>query len=269
MLFISKRQILGFICFTSLLLLTACGEKTLYTVQTESEAVEMIVVLKENGVSDVDKKIVGDEQKKQYEVYISEGVFGNGSYYEALRILHSYCLPYEKPDEIQTKGLVDASEILKSKTQRQRKIEIIQQLRKTVPGVTCIDLTFTPQPGALERLNPNPSTAGVSLNYKNSPPSFTNEQIKSLVARSIPELKVENVEVQSFHLQIEPARLESGNNLKIIILAATSIGLMFFVILILLFMQKRRKTEPEDDENSPDDNSVALLGVGDDDEEEA
>ncbi|MCU0238790.1 MAG: hypothetical protein MUC29_05055 [Pyrinomonadaceae bacterium] len=261
---------LGIFTILGLLFLTACGEKTVISVPTESEALEIIVILHENGIISADKKLGGTEQKKEFEIFVSDGVFGNGSYNEAMRLLRNYCLPYEKPDEIQTKGLVDASEILKAKTQRQRKVEIIQQLRKTIPGITCIDLTFNSPQSALERLNAAPATASVSLQYNTSPPSFTNEQIRDLVSKSVPDLKVENVQVYSYFVPIEKAELQTQSSQnKIIILIASAVGLIFLVMAVIVILRKR-KTESTDDENDDlnDDSEVPLLEAGDEDEEE-
>jgi type III secretory pathway lipoprotein EscJ len=190
--------------------------------------------------------------------------------------LRAFCLPYEKPDEIQTKGLVDASETLKEKSKRQRKIEIIQQLRKTIPGITCIDLTFNSPQSPLERLNPSPATASVSLQYKDSPPSFTNEQIRDLVSKAVPDLKVENVQVYSYYVPIDKNSTDKGGNstsftqhpqFKVFVLIGAAF-LLIFIVMTFILLLRRKKSDTKDDDEEYEEEEIPLLESGDEFEDE-
>jgi type III secretion protein J len=256
-----------FIIFATLLI-SACSEKRIVSVPTESEAIEIVVVLQGNGIQNVDKRPAGTEQKKEFEIFVYEGIFGDGSYGEALRILNDYCLPYEKPEEIQTKGMVDANETLKNKTHRLLKIEVTQQLRKTIPGITCIDLVFTPQQNILDRLNPSPSSASISLKYKDSPPRFTNEEIRDLVSKALPDMKPENVKVVSTYIPIDKANLTTQNaQIKTFILIGSAAVLIFLLMLLILLLRRRKPAE-DDDENDVDESGVPLLEAADDIDDE-
>lgn len=146
------------------LALAGCAAKPVVTVPTEAEAIEIIDVLRENGIQG-DKVETGDERNRHYQIIVGEDFMGGDNYSQAMQILSDNCLPHTDPPPVQEGGFVASVEAEKAKFQRQLKMNIIGQLRK-LPNVTCVDVNFVMPQDQLASLQPYQAQAGVLVMYK-------------------------------------------------------------------------------------------------------
>ncbi|HEX8189971.1 MAG TPA: hypothetical protein VF586_16560, partial [Pyrinomonadaceae bacterium] len=71
----------------ALLLTAGCGRTSIATVSTESEAIEIIDVLRESGFEDLEKHEVGEGEQRRWAVELDEGLFGQDEGAHALQRL--------------------------------------------------------------------------------------------------------------------------------------------------------------------------------------
>lgn len=225
------------------LLSAACAQAPIATVSTESEAIEIIDVLRESGFEDLEKHEVGEGEQRRWAVELNEGLFGGGESGLALQRLRDYGLPRQEEEPIPEGGFVTSEAVQKAQERRRIRSDIERQIR-ALPGVTVALVTVVmPQDPTLE-LNPYPASASVVVVHKEPAAPFTEQQIQNLVSKGVPKLKPEDVSVTISQQQPRPIpRREMNarrlNNLLLFACAVVIAGLG--VLVAALFVQTRRQ----------------------------
>lgn len=246
-----KRQ--GFIrqlIFGSLLavlLLSGCSlRKKVQSVKIEAEANQIIDVLRENGVR-ARKEEIGEGERKTFEIWVDGDEDDLGA---AIQVMEDHCLGQPEPPAIESSGIISSVEVEKAREQRRMKINIESQLRQ-IPGTTCVNVNFVPPQDRALAINPYPATAAVVVNFKTPTFSVPPEQIAGIVARSVPDLKPENVSVVLNSKPLRPLPENMGSRPFTRIALVTGIGLATILafISIVFFLQKKRRGQDDEFEN--------------------
>jgi type III secretory pathway lipoprotein EscJ len=226
------------------LLTAGCGQTPIATVSTESEAIEIIDVLRESGFEDLEKHEVGEGEQRRWAVELDEGLFGGGDSALALQRLRDYGLPRQEEAPIPEGGFVTSEAVQKAQERRRIRADIERQLR-ALPGVTVALVTVVmPQDPTLE-LNPYPASASVVVVHKEQSAPFTEQQIQNLVSKGVPKLKPEDVSVTISQQQPRPIpRREMNarrvNNLLLFACAVVIAGLGVLVAALLIQTRRQR-----------------------------
>ena len=258
------------LCISMLLLLstTACGEKAVATVSTEAEAIEIIGVLRENSF-EAEKREVGEGETKKWAIVLDEGYFGDVDLGLALQLLHDHGLPRPEDPPVEGGGIIPSETTQRLQEQRRLRADIERQLR-AMPGVTSvIVIVVLPPADQVFRLQPQPATASAYIIYKDAAPFFTHEQVRDMMARSVPDLKPENVSVTMSQQMPRPVPVrELSARRRSNILVAAGIGLVIVlcsVFAVFLLQIKRQRHEfPElrnrDDLHGSDEDESNAVG---------
>lgn len=221
---------------------TACGERAVTSVPTETDAIEILDVLGQSGL-DASKRETGEGETRRWEIVVDEGMFGGGQAALAVQVLRDHGLPRPEEPAGEDGGLIPSERAEKLREQRRLRTDIERQLR-ALPGVTLALVTIVmPQDSTIE-LDPYPATASVVINYKDQKPSFTEEQIQNLVARGVPDLKPQDVSVTLSPQTLRPVpQRELSARRRTNILLAVGVGVVVVLgsLLIVLLMQTRRQ----------------------------
>lgn len=225
------------------LLGSACGRTPVATVSTETEAIEIIDVLRESGFEDLEKHEVGEGEQRRWAVDLDEGLFGGGDSALALQRLRDYGLPRQEETPIPEGGFITSEAVQKAQEQRRIRADIERQLR-ALPGVTIALVTVVmPQDPTLE-LNPYSASASVVLVHKEQAAAFTEQQIQNLVAKGVPKLKPEDVSVTISQHQPRPIprrALDSRRRANLLLAAGAALILVMAALLVVLLLQTRRQ----------------------------
>jgi type III secretory pathway lipoprotein EscJ len=225
------------------LLSAGCGRTPVATVSTESEAIEIIDVLRESGFEDLEKHEVGEGEQRRWAVEMDEGLFGGGDSAIALQRLRDYGLPRREEEPIADGGFVTSEAVQKAQEQRRIRADIERQLR-ALPGVTVALITVVmPQDPTLE-LNPYPASASVVVVHKEQSAPFNEQQIQNLVARGVPKLKPEDVSVTISQQQPRPIprrELSARRRTNLLLAAGAALVLVMGAALAVLLLQTRRQ----------------------------
>lgn len=239
------KQIAVSLLFITIILLTACNEHKLQTVKIEAQANQIIDILSENGIRS-NKIEVGEGERKAFEIYVSGG---DDTVRSAIQLMEDHCLAQPEPPEIEGGTVITSMEVERAREQRRRKMDIESQLRK-LPGVTCVDVNFVmPQDRALA-INPYPSTAAVTINYKTPTFPHTADEIQRQVAASVPALQAENVSVilASKPLRALPDNKIAYNFTRVLLISGIGFAtILVFVSIVFVLRKKRQNQTPDDD----------------------
>lgn len=241
-----RRIVLSVSLACLLCLMAACGSKPVATVATESEADEILDVLRDNGF-DVEKKEVGEEDVKRWRVEVDEGLFGGGDASLAIQVLRDNGLPRPTDKGLEgayeEKGMFPSESAQQAQRLKELKTEIERQLR-VLPGVTRVSANIVlPESNTLS-LQPYPATASVLIVHKDAKPNFTAEQVQNLVARGVPNLKPENVSVSMAQQPPRPIPrrdMDVRRRNNIIFAIGTGVLMVLGVLLVVLILQTRRQ----------------------------
>jgi len=270
--FYNLRSALVFLLMT--FLLAGCSGRKVQTVKVEAEANQIIDVLGENGIR-ARKNEAGEGDRKSFEIMVDGG---DDTVAAAIQLMEDHCLGRPDPPEPEGGAVITSIEVERAREQRRTKMSIESQLRK-LPGVTCVDVNFVKPEDRSLAINPYPSTASVLINYKTPTFPHTKEEIAGLVARSIPALQPENVDVV---LSAKPLRPLPDNKIaynftRIALVSGIGLATILAFVSVVFVLRKRRRQPGEADEEvvaqepeSP--RETALLDENydfeDDDEEE-
>lgn len=233
---------LVFVLLASAFLL-GCGPKRVHTVKIEGEANQIIDVLGENGLR-ANKTAIGEGDRKTFDIMVEN----DDQVAWAIQIMEDNCLGRPEPPQPEGGPVITSLEIERQQEQRRMKMNIETQLRQ-LPGVTCVVVNFVPPQDRALAINPYAATASVSINYKTPTFSIPREEIANAVARSVPDLKPENVSVI---LAPKPLRAppDNGTAYNVARIAMVSgIGLatvIAFVSVVFILRKKRRPDAPEE-----------------------
>ena len=248
-------------------LLAGCGTKKIQTVKIEAEANQIIDVLGENGIK-ATKEEVGEGERKAFEIRVNGD---DERVAEAIQVMEDHCLGQPEPPEVEGGTVITSIEVERAREQRRVKMNIESQLRQ-LPGATCVKVNFVPPQDRSLAINPYPSTAAVTVNYKTQTFPVTREEIKGLVARSVPDLKPENVEVV---LTAKPLRPLPDNKLaynftRIALVSGIGLATILGFVSIVFYLQKKRRNQVanQPDEEANSQKKTALLAENDDLEED-
>ena len=252
----SRRALRAFaLCVVVLLLLTtaACGEKAVTSVPTESDAIEILDVLGQNGL-EAEKRVTGEGETKRWEIVVDEGMFGGGEAALAVQVMRDHGLPRPEEPVSEDSGLIPSERAEKLREQRRIRGDIERQLR-ALPGVTLALVTVVlPQDPTLE-LNPYPATASVVINYQGQSPAFTEQQIQNLVSKGVPNLKPQDVSVTMSAQNPRPVpQGELSSRRRNSIMLAIGLGfvtLLCFFLALLLLRSRRQRAERREDGDAP------------------
>ena len=227
------------LCFV-VCLATACTNKPVATVESEAEAIQIVTVLREYDIAS-EKEAIGDEKNRQFNILLESGFMGGDEHSSAYQILNDHCLPHREPAPIADGGFIASNEAEKAKVQRQLKISIISQLQK-LPGVTCVDVNFVQPQDQLAAVNPYPATASVIVNRKNQEVDFNVQDVKNLVASSVPNLQPDKVTAVLMFQPVRPiVKVKSNMTQKLLLIGGAGLVIVIGAVLLVYFMQKRRQ----------------------------
>jgi type III secretory pathway lipoprotein EscJ len=254
------------------LLSVACGRSQVATVSTESEAIEIIDVLRESGFEDVEKREVGEGEQRRWTVEMDEGLFGGDDTSLALQRLRDYGLPRQEEAPITDGGFVTSEAVQKAQEQRRIRADIERQIR-ALPGVTVALVTVVmPQDPTLE-LNPYPASASVVVVHKEQSAPFTEQQIQNLVAKGVPKLKPEDVSVTISQQQPRPIphrEFGARRRTNLLLAAGAALVLVLGSLLVVLLLQTRRQRArlAELDAHAADEEVMTEVGGAESPEDE-
>jgi type III secretory pathway lipoprotein EscJ len=226
------------------LLLSGCSlRKKVQTVKNEAEANQIMDVLRENGVR-ARKEEVGEGERKTFEIWVDGDDDALGA---AIQVMEDHCLGQPEPPAVESSGIISSVEVEKAREQRRMKINIESQLRQ-IPGATCVNVNFVPPQDRALAINPYPATASVVMNFKTPAFPVNQEQIAGIVARSVPDLKPENVSVVINSKPLRPVPENAGSRAFTRIALVTGIGLATILafISIVFFLQKKRRAQDDE-----------------------
>ncbi|HEX8368803.1 MAG TPA: hypothetical protein VF604_09690 [Pyrinomonadaceae bacterium] len=257
----------------AVLLLSGCSlRKKVQSVKIEAEANQIIDILRENGVR-VKKEEIGEGERRSFEIWVDGDDDDLGA---AIQIMEDHCLGQPEPPAIESSGIISSVEVEKAREQRRMKINIESQLRQ-IPGTTCVNVNFVPPQDRALAINPYPATAAVVVNFKTATFPVPPEQIAGIVARSVPDLKPENVSVVLNSKPLRPLPENAGSRPFTRIALVTGIGLATILafISIVFFLQKKRRAQDDEFEGGFDADAApspkaetSLLDEGDEFDED-
>lgn len=233
-----QKKFYVLLCLLLALFVGGCSTRRVQTVKVEAEANQIIDILHEYNIK-ADKEEMGEGERKTFVISI-EG--GDEERAAAIQLMEDHCLGQPMPEQIEGGTVITSIGVEKAREQRRIKMNIESQLRQ-IPGATCASVTFVPPEDRTLALNPYPSTASVLINYKTQTFPFTKEDIAGMVARSVPALKAENVNVVLAAKPLRPLPdLQSGYQFRRMALV-TGIGsaIILSFVAIVFFLQKQRK----------------------------
>ncbi|HEX8284516.1 MAG TPA: hypothetical protein VF588_14215 [Pyrinomonadaceae bacterium] len=208
--------------------------KSLTSVSSEQEAVEIITVLRESGVK-VEKEEAGEASARRWNLYV-----GESDYDLANRLLLYHELPRVAEKAQEASPFQSESERRERQLSESKK-QIEQHLRKML-GVARVSVLISP-PDQEMRSNPAPAKADVTITHKDPQPSFTVEEIRQKVASSYPTLTAENISVR---LQFEPvpsapAREPGLDRRSYTIFGAGLTAVLVLTALLFFLLRKARR----------------------------
>lgn len=257
----------------AVLFLSGCSlRKKVQTVKIEAEANQIMDVLRENGVR-AKKEEIGEGERKTFEIWVDGDEDDLGA---AIQIMEDHCLGQPEPPAVESSGIISSVEVEKARDQRRMKINIESQLRQ-IPGTTCVNVNFVPPQDRALAINPYPATASVVINFKTPTFQVNQEQIAGIVARSVPDLKPENVSVVQNYKPLRPLPENAGSRpfTRVALVAGVGLATILAFISIVFFLQKKRRAQDDEFENDfdtapnpPTDDETSLLGEGDEFDED-
>ncbi len=242
------------ILLISSFLSSSCSDTKIQTVDEETEANEIISVLRQYGI--VAHKVEGGEgEKKVFEITI-EG--GDEEYGAAIQLMEDHCLPMRLPPKVESSGLVSSMEVEKAQELRRKEIDIVSQLR-SFPGTTCVKVTIGTGEESSLSLNPYKSTASVSVKHKSDKYSINENQIRSIVSGGFSGLDPDKVTVSLTKQPLRPLPdfNKSRNFRRILYVSIIGLTTILLFVGLAIFLRKRtaksvignNPNQLEDDEN--------------------
>ena len=244
-----RRYGASFFLLAAISVLTACGEKSIAETDDESEANRMFDILYSNRLH-VERKQKSGE-KPVWEIIVNEGLFGDGEAAVATQVLNDHGLPRPKdslPPPSNAYGM-ESQEEGKKRQNREKEIQIENQLYATLPGVIRVKVIVAQPVNDILSIEKTPPTASVSIVQTEPEAKFTIENVQSLVSGSVPNLKPENVNVavsQQILREIPLERLAVQRRSNMIFaLGSGLIVLLIAALAAVWYAVKRRKKQVE------------------------
>ena len=232
-----------------LVLMSGCrGATSLATVPDESEAIEILNVLHDNGL-EAHKEEVGEENAKQWQILLSPSWFGGSTEVAmANQVLQDNGLP--RPTATTQKPTTDSGVFQDEATRKAQQLKEreadLQRKMRLLPGVIGVEVSIVEPEDSAININPYPSTASVLIVTKDEPPNFNADTVRGLVARSVPKLSPENVYVAVTTKPVRPLPWrEFGAQRRHKSFDAIGIGVMIILAsaFVVLLLQMRRQNQ--------------------------
>jgi type III secretory pathway lipoprotein EscJ len=234
--------------FLTLSLITGCRATTsLATVADESEAIEILNVLHENGIQ-AHKEEIGEEGAHQWQIILDQSWLSDSSEVAmANQVLQDNGLP--RPSELNKKapaesGVFEDEATRKARQLKERELDLQKKMR-LLPGVIGVQISIVEPEDSSININPYPSTASVLIVTKDDPPNFNPDTVRGLVARSVPKLNPDNVYVAVTTKPVRPLPWrEFGAQRRHKGLDAIGIGILIILAssVVVLLLQMRRQS---------------------------
>lgn len=244
-----RRYGSSFFLLAVISLLTACGEKSIAETDNESEANIMFDILYSSRLRVERKHKTGE--KPVWEITINEGLFGDGEAAVATQVLNDHGLPRPKdslPPPSNAYGM-ESQEEGKKRQNREKEIQIENQLYTTLPGVIRVKVIVAQPVNDILSIEKTLPTASVSIVQTETEAKFTPQIVQGLVAGSIPNLKPENINVavsQQILREIPLEKLAAQRRSNMIFaLGSGLIVLLVAALAAVWYAVKRRKKQAE------------------------
>lgn len=237
--------------------MSACGTKKIQNVEEESEANRIVDILGESGIRAY-KQEAGEGERRYFEIHVDGDDEASAA---AIQVMNDHCLAQSPPEKPEGSGVVTSSQVEKEREARRRKLNIESQLRD-IPGATCVKVNFVMPEDSTIAIDRYPSTANVLVTYKTASFPLTREQIAAMVAKAVPALKAENVEVGLIQKSVRPLPdYRAGYNFaRVAIISLLGFLTVLATISIVFVLQKRRQPlieAADDDFGAPDEDRFA------------
>lgn len=265
----SRRVCSTVFLLSAVVLLAACGEKSIATTDNEFEANRMFDILYSSELPV--KKYPKEGEKPAWDIVIDEGWFGAEEASVATQVLNDYGLPRAKeslPETTNPYGMTSPEEV-KKRQNREKEIQIEQHLY-SLPGVIKTSVLIAqPDNGILEALSRDKTmpTASILIVQKDLPPKFSDADVKSQVAGTVSDLKPENINVtitfqplREIPLERLAAQRRSNTiyavGISLIVLLAAALGAIWY-----LLKRRRRPIEPDAEQLTEGDAAPEIAGL--------
>ena len=240
-------------------LLSGCSKQKIQNVADESEANRIVDILGESGIRAM-KREAGEGERRFFEIEVDGGDDVTSA---AIQVINDHCLAQTPPERPEGSGVVTSSQVEKEREARRRKLGIESQLRD-IPGATCVKVNFVMPEDSSIAIDRYPSTASALVTYKTPSFPLSKDRVAEMVAKGVPALKAENVQVELIQKPVRPLPdNRSGYNFaRVAIISLLGFLTVLLTISIVFVLQKRRnplaldETEPVDQDQS---NGTPLL----------
>jgi type III secretory pathway lipoprotein EscJ len=239
-------------------LASGCGKQKIQNVQDESEANRIVDILSESGIRAA-KREAGEGDSRYFEIEVDGG---DEIMSAAIQVINDHCLAQSPPEKPEGSGVVTSSQVEKEREARRRKLSIESQLRD-IPGTTCVKVNFVMPEDSSIAIDRYPSTASALVTYKSPTFPLSKERVAEMVAKGVPALKAENVQVELIQKPVRalPDYRTGYNFARVGIISLIGFITVLLTISIVFVLQKRRDPRSRDLETVDGDepNDAPLL----------
>lgn len=238
------RPVFLALLFVALGLTAACSRQKIQNVADESEANRIVDILGESGIRAT--KLEAGEGENRYFAIEVEGSDEVAS--AAIQVINDHCLAQAPPEKPEGSGVVTSSQVEKEREARRRKLSIESQLRD-IPGTTCVKVNFVMPEDSSIAIDRYPSTASALVTYKSPAFPISKERVAEMVAKGVPALKAENVQVELIQKPVRPLPdYRTGYNFaRVAIISLLGFVTVLLTISIVFVLQRRRDPAPVSD----------------------
>ncbi|NOT46679.1 MAG: hypothetical protein HOP17_02870 [Acidobacteria bacterium] len=219
----------------------ACSKQKIQNVQDEAEANRIVDILSESGIQ-ATKREAGEGETRYFEVEVDGGDEIRSA---AIQVINDHCLAQSPPEKPEGSGVVTSSQVEKEREARRRKLSIESQLRD-IPGTTCVKVNFVMPEDSSIAIDRYPSTASALVTYKSPTFPISKDRVAEMVAKGVPALKAENVQVELIQKPVRPLPdYKAGYNFaRVAIISLLGFLTVLLTISIVFVLQKRRDPAP-------------------------
>lgn len=225
-------------------LTAACSKQKIQNVEDEAEANRIVDILGESGIR-ATKLEAGEGETRYFAIEVDGGEEITSA---AIQVINDHCLAQAPPEKPEGSGVVTSSQVEKEREARRRKLSIESQLRD-IPGTTCVKVNFVMPEDSSIAIDRYPSTASALVTYKTPTFPISKERVAEMVAKGVPALKAENVQVELIQKPVRPLPdYRTGYNFaRVGIISLLGFITVLLTISIVFVLQKRRDPAPVND----------------------
>ncbi len=222
----------------------ACSKQKIQNVEDESEANRIVDILGESGIR-ATKREAGEGERRYFEIEVDGD---DETMSAAIQVINDHCLAQSPPEKPEGSGVVTSSQVEKEREARRRKLGIESQLRD-IPGTTCVKVNFVMPEDSSIAIDRYPSTASALVTYKTPSFPLSKDSVAEMVAKGVPALKPENVQVELIQKPVRPLPdYRAGYNFaRVAIISLLGFLTVLLTISIVFVLQKRRNLSPVND----------------------